>query len=98
MPINIRPFSETTHDHVPSAPSADSRATDFINTLRTRIDNQDEAQREKWDKLVKPPAKKKPVEPGNPSWMRVTKPAKTPPQPDASSPKPVQKPKRQPWR
>lgn len=96
MPIEIRPFTENKSDTPSAEPGSDSRASAFMETLRARINIEDEARQEKWDKAAaKASSRRKPPVP-RPDWLneskpaeKTAKPAKTPrPHPLASTRKP----------
>jgi hypothetical protein len=83
MPMDIRPFTEVTGDSTSPVSDPDSRATTFMDTLRTRITQQDETQQQKWEKAVKPAAARKPLTPARPGWLKAPKPPQAPQKPAA---------------
>ena len=74
MQLDIRPFSEEASDE---PVNSDSRTNTFMDDLRARVAAEDEKQRQKWAKLNKPAASKKPLTPARPDWLNAPKPAQT---------------------
>jgi hypothetical protein len=70
MQLDIRPFSEEANNE---SVSSDSRTNTFMDDLRARVAANDEKQRQKWAKAVKPTATKKPLTPARPDWLNAPK-------------------------
>jgi hypothetical protein len=74
MQLDIRPFNEESTDQ---SITSDSRTNTFMDDLRARVAANDEKQRQKWTKAVKPAAARKPLTPARPDWLNAPKPAQT---------------------
>ncbi len=96
MAIEIRPFNAESEnsDLEPSVPSQDSRAANYMDTLRARISGQDETQRKVWLKKVKPPVVHKPLPAARPDWMIITKIPTAASKPSALTSRPFGSPKK----
>lgn len=78
MSIDIRPFNEEETDTPTSNSTADARVSDFIETLRARVNSKDEAQRQTWLKeAAKPVSKRKRTPTTNPDWLNPKRPAQS---------------------
>jgi hypothetical protein len=77
LPIEIRPFNETTNESTDTDKTEpDARTREFMETLRARINFEDEARQEKWDKAAtKATGRRKPPQVARPDWLN---PKKTP--------------------
>lgn len=96
MPIQIRPFNEESESSDPATSEArqDARAATYMESLRSRITDQDETQRKIWLKKVKPAAVHKPLPPARPDWMIVTKVPPAASKPSAQTSRPFGSPKK----
>jgi hypothetical protein len=77
LSIDIRPFNETGSE-ISSSPKSesDARASAFMESLRTRVNHEDEVRKQKWDKVAaKYVIKRKPAA-APPEWLVQNKPAK----------------------
>ena len=88
MSIDIRPFNAEENPTPASESSTDTRASEFIDTLRARVTSQDEAQREKWLKAVKPVSKRRRAPVVNPDWLTPNKPAQNAKKPATTQQRP----------
>ncbi len=75
MTIDIRPFNETTTESTDTDKTEpDARTREFMETLRARINFEDEARQEKWDKAVtKPTGRRKAPAVARPDWLNPKK-------------------------
>lgn len=75
MAIEIRPFSETTSEGTDTDKTEpDARTREFMETLRARINFEDEARQEKWDKAVtKTTSRRKAAPVARPDWLTPKK-------------------------
>jgi hypothetical protein len=73
LTIDIRPFKEEGNPTPASESTTDARAAEFLESLRARVNSQDEAQREAWLKASKPVSKHKHNLSVNPEWLRSEK-------------------------
>lgn len=68
---DIQPSNENESDPPESKPAPDKRVSEFIDTLRARINAQDEAQRQSWLKQqAKPASKRKQTPTTTPDWLK----------------------------
>jgi hypothetical protein len=84
LSIDIRPFNEEDYDTTSSDSPTDARVSEFIETLRARINSRDEAQRESWLKAAKPESKRKRITQTNPDWLKPNKTAHSAPKKSAA--------------
>ena len=96
MPIQIRPFNEESESSDPatSEASQDTRAATYMESLRSRITDQDETQRKTWLKKVKPAAIHKPLPPARPDWMNEPEAPKAESKSSAKTTRPFGSPKK----
>ncbi len=87
MAIEIRPFNEQSESSDPAASSSgqDARATSYMESLRSRVNDQDETQRKTWLKKTRSAVRRSLAEEQPP--VEVEAPAK----PRRSTKKPAKK-------